>query len=318
MANRVLLPRALDGNGNIVPGAVAYFYENGTTTPLTVYSDEALTTAAGVSLAADEAGSFAARFIPNDCRIDIRDPDTNTSLPGYPSNDWHITTTDETGASSIAFTPITGNNATNVQDAIANLTALWNAVTSFGKSLIATANASAARALIVVGDHFTNATTIETGDTENIEDSGHFTADSAASNLPTGGGNWHVFANARQGGSVGLIALQQNGNNIYSRTRSGAVWNSWLRFATEDDVLGIGQSWSAPSRTASTDYQNTTGRPIEICIAGDSGAAVQVSSDGTTWVTLGTMNYNTAFSATIPDGHYYRTNGAYQYWSELR
>lgn len=318
MANRVLLPRALDGNGDIVPGAVAYFYENGTTTPLTVYSDEALTTAVGVSLVADATGAFAARFISSGCRIDIRDPDTNTSLPGYPSNDWHITTTDETGASSISFTPITGNSATNVQGAIANLTALWNAVTSFGKSLIATGNAAAARALIVVGDNYKNTTTIVTTDTEDIQESGHFTADSTASNLPPEGGNWHVFSNARQNGSVGLIALRQNGNEIYSKTKNSGVWNSWLRFVTANEALGIGQDWSAPSRTAGDTYQNTTGRPIEICVAGDSGGAVQVSTDAVTWITLGTMNFNTAVSATIPDGYYYRANTGFFYWSELR
>lgn len=159
MANRVLLPRALASDGSIVPGALAYFYTEGTTTPLTVYSDEALSAAVTAPLVADSAGNFAATYTAGGLKVDIRDPDTATSLPGYPSDNWHVTSTDETGASAITFTPITGNSATNVQTAIANLTALWNAVTSFGKTLIASNNASAARTTLGLGSAATTDST---------------------------------------------------------------------------------------------------------------------------------------------------------------
>lgn len=51
-------------------------------------------------------------------------------------------------ASGVGFAPITGNSATDVQAAITVNTGLWNAVTTYGKSLIAAATAAAARTVL--------------------------------------------------------------------------------------------------------------------------------------------------------------------------
>lgn len=51
-----LLDRATDANGAIVPGAKLYFYEAGTTTPLTVYSDPDLTLSLGAVVTCDAGG----------------------------------------------------------------------------------------------------------------------------------------------------------------------------------------------------------------------------------------------------------------------
>ena len=320
MANRVLLPRAQDSNGDIVPGAVAYFFVEGTTTPLTVYSDESLSTAAGVSLVADATGTFAARYIPAGCKLDIRHPSTNVSLPGYPSDNWHITTTDETGASAILFTPITGNDAENVQDAIANNTAQWNDVTAYGKSLIAADDAGEARETLAVGSNFNSTSTDETADANNATSSGLYALIDGASNAPTGSGNWHLYVAAKAAGPVSQIAVQQNGNSIYSRTRVSGAWNAWVRFIDEREALGIGQTWQQPSRTAGTTYTNSTGKPIQWIVEGSSGGTVQVSSDGVTWITLGTLDgtANTVVSAIVPNTWRYRANTGFVTWSELR
>lgn len=54
-------------------------------------------------------------------------------------------------ATGVGFSPIAGNSATDVQAAIAVNTGLWNAVTAYGKSLIAAASASAARTVLGLG-----------------------------------------------------------------------------------------------------------------------------------------------------------------------
>lgn len=120
MADRVVMPIPLDGNGNLVPNARAYFFAAGTTTPLTVYQDSAGTTPHASPVVAS-AGAFPAVFTTAALKVDIREPD-GTSLPGYPSDEYYVTPS-STGASTIVFTPISGNAATNVQAAIANNTA---------------------------------------------------------------------------------------------------------------------------------------------------------------------------------------------------
>ena len=51
-------------NGVAYPGAIAYFYNGGTTTPRVVYSDNGLTTPLGSSVTADSTGTFPAVFLP--------------------------------------------------------------------------------------------------------------------------------------------------------------------------------------------------------------------------------------------------------------
>jgi hypothetical protein len=91
--------------------------------------------------------------------------------------------------------------------------------------------------------------------------------------------------------------------------------------------LGWGQSWSdmSGSRTASTSYQNTTGRSIMVSIAANvsSNRNAQLSHDGSTWVNVGLFHSSAVTSAifVVPDGHYYRINGSVISiftWAELR
>lgn len=148
MADQIFMPRATDANDDPVSGAEAYFYESGTTTPQTVYSDDGLTTAHPTPLVADGNGTFPQVFVTAATQVKVDVQDGGVSLPGYPFDPVFLWSTDSSAASRVTFSPITGNVATNVQAAIANLTALWNAVTAYGKSLIAAADAAAARTVL--------------------------------------------------------------------------------------------------------------------------------------------------------------------------
>jgi hypothetical protein len=96
--------------------------------------------------------------------------------------------------------------------------------------------------------------------------------------------------------------------------------------------LGIGQSWAIVSRAIGTNYQNTTGYPIEVGVqiqSNNSAWVLEVSSDGVSFVIVGGSINNQAAnevvsaSAVIPVGHYYRvrtTSGTntLSTWAELR
>lgn len=95
----------------------------------------------------------------------------------------------------------------------------------------------------------------------------------------------------------------------------------------QDGTLGFGQTWQnvTASRVAGTSYQNTTGKPIGVAVNISTGAStrnLQVSTDGSTWVSVFTIpNSATATANTIvPPNHYYRVDGAQSLnsWLELR
>ena len=91
--------------------------------------------------------------------------------------------------------------------------------------------------------------------------------------------------------------------------------------------VGVGQSWASASRTAGVSYQNTTGQAIQISarvfttITGGevpvtTTGKVEVSSNGSTWVTVGSSgslnNDSVVVTAIVPDDHYYRySNGTF-------
>lgn len=93
-------------------------------------------------------------------------------------------------------------------------------------------------------------------------------------------------------------------------------------------MLGVGQTWNnyaSSGRTAGTSYQNTTGKPIFVSIAGGwdgvDATPFEVSNNGSTWfpnnnIHTGGTNYG---SAIIPNNGYYRWNGgSITAWTELR
>lgn len=127
MADQILYNplRAVDANGDPVSGAEAYFYESGTSTPLTVYTTSALSVAHDTPQLADSNGVFAQAFVSDGTavKVDVKDPDTAASLPGYPIDPLYLVRAADSTAASISFSPVTGNSATDVHTATStNLT----------------------------------------------------------------------------------------------------------------------------------------------------------------------------------------------------
>ena len=121
MANQIIiaLPRVTDANGDPASGALAYFYQTGTTTPITVYSDEALSVAHASPLVADSGGKFAQVFYGGATNVKVLVKDSGGS-DIYQLDPSPMISGSSSAAENITFSPVTGNSATDVQGAIEN------------------------------------------------------------------------------------------------------------------------------------------------------------------------------------------------------
>ena len=134
MTNTVFWTRvnhAISAAGTPVPGAKAYFYENETTTQLTVYSDTGLTTPLSQPVVADSDGVFLPVYVggATPLRVTMTDSAGN-ALPGYPMDDIVPLASDVSGASAIPFAPTDDLPFTTVQAAIEGAAALSTDQTS--------------------------------------------------------------------------------------------------------------------------------------------------------------------------------------------
>lgn len=128
MAALIALPyRASDASFVLVPDATAYFFDEGSSTPLEVFSDEAMTISLGTSVAADAEGIFPQCWVADDTgvKVDIQDG-TLVPLPGFPQDNFPTIAGGGLSAVSTAFTPTVGNSGTTVQQAIENDVARLN------------------------------------------------------------------------------------------------------------------------------------------------------------------------------------------------
>lgn len=88
--------------------------------------------------------------------------------------------------------------------------------------------------------------------------------------------------------------------------------------------VGVGQTWQnvTGSRSSGVSYQNTTGSPIMVSITASAVSEsnnAQVSTDNSTWVTVGGSSNAAAInnSFVVPNDHYYRVQN-FSRWTELR
>lgn len=107
-------------SGVFASGAKATFYRTGTTTPLTVFSDEALTTPHASPLVADSYGVFAQAFTDGTYEakavITTSADETIATIDPVPR-----TVSTGSGASDISITPTTNNSGTDVETFAHNL-----------------------------------------------------------------------------------------------------------------------------------------------------------------------------------------------------
>ena len=131
-------------------GAQARFYESGTTTPETVYSDEALSTAHPSPLVADANGQFATVWGADG---------VNVKVVVTKADDGALFTLDKVvlgntaigNAASVSFSPTTENPATNVQAAILVNTTYNELETTVGRSVTRAADSAAQRTTLGLG-----------------------------------------------------------------------------------------------------------------------------------------------------------------------
>ena len=129
--------QVFDANGDPAAGAKAYFYQTGTTTPLTTYADEGLTTPHPNPLVADAQGVFAAVFISGggDAKVDVTDA-ADVRLNGYPIDPATLHSGGKSAA-TISFSATAENPNINVQDAIDAVSYPWTTASTAGAALTA-------------------------------------------------------------------------------------------------------------------------------------------------------------------------------------
>lgn len=119
MAIQAILPRALDANGDPEPGAKAWFYNTGTTTAQTVYSDTALATAHTQPVVADSDGVFPQVFGVGSTALKVVLANAaGVPLPEGTLDPVPTSTISTSSAGSIPFAATANIPQTNVQSAI--------------------------------------------------------------------------------------------------------------------------------------------------------------------------------------------------------
>jgi len=190
---QVLFPgfRATDANGAILAGALLYVYEAGTTTPLDVYTDAALTTAEANPVVCDAGGLLPVIYGgPDDYKFVIK-----TSGGSTVQTIDNFTLIDPATATAVASTTITSDTNVSAED----LDRLFNIAASSGDVTL-----TADSATLGSGFRFnarlassSNSGIIQPGGGQTINGASSFTLDTqydSASFVSNGAGGWDILA----------------------------------------------------------------------------------------------------------------------------
>lgn len=219
---------AFDSAGDPVSGAKAYFYQTGTTTPVTVYSDTALSVAHASPLVADSSGVFAPVYYGSATAVKV--VVTNASdVTLYTIDPVRKVSGSASAATNITFAPTSEIAETNVQAAIEavqeNATLNFNVISKTANYTVLTTDKSnlirctstltlSLTAAASLGDGFTF--TVEaSGATVTIDPNGSETINGASTLTVNDGEFASVFCN----GSAFYAA-------VYPAALSQATWDT--------------------------------------------------------------------------------------------
>lgn len=215
--------RALDRDGIPAPGALAYFFLSGTTTPQVVYTTQALDVAHPIPLEANSQGVFPPVFSAVALRCTVTDS-SGTTLPGYPIDPVPIIPTGS-GAAQVTFEPTADIPETNVQSAIERVQA----------NLVAPLLAGG---IGVTG----NATPLTNIDATNTASGAYRFETGATGTFPSGvtaagGGTIRLW---RETAAEAVMELNPRGSNVtWVRTMTGSVWGAWVRMPATLATLDV-------------------------------------------------------------------------------
>ena len=345
-----------DAAGDPAPGGKVRFFETGTTTPITVYADQSLTTAHPPTLVADSSGILPAIWTDGAVQIKVDATDSDdVGLPGYPI-DPVIFQSSDSSASNIAFDPTARISSTNVQDAVEEVDASVKAIEDrrdVEHTIEGTGGSGNAFTISPSG-----VTSYSDGDTYLIKmdrnNTGPVTinvnslgprqilrtnlVDLGASDLYAGEIHEILYSGAsfviltptqpttsRKGG----VRKSSSSENI-----AGTSGDSYPTVGGTKEMVGVHglggtlQSWEdvTGSRSVSTNYQNSTGSPIQalVTMTGRNSRFFVGEGTGSMFVISGRTGVTSDANATpihsviVPDNWYYRVEGAFNLWSELR
>lgn len=247
----------LDGNGNPVAGAKMWSYAAGTTTPLTTYSDAALTTANTNPVVTDADGRFPAIFLQaQDYKfafLDASDTPFGTTLDNYATDNGTASQTQTLTNKTIAL----GSNT------LSGTTAQFNAAVTDGDFATQAALDAIATGIEAFGTETALLANLAYDDKTLAwaADTGSFYAKSGAS----GSGSWVV--NTTSPTTVVQAAVEKD-----------FILNQGIGYSTELDrttiILNGAQYWDGTTTTGATNTSGGWKIP-----AGSTGASTYINID---------------------------------------
>lgn len=274
---------------NAAPGAgyIARFYQSGTTTPVTVYTDSSLTTPLGTSATADASGVFPAVWSTGGsvkCTIETPAGAIVHTVDPVQS------VTAGVAASQISFSPTVDIPETNVQDAIeAAAASAASGFTPFGLgatgSVALIANLDATN--IASGQYRFDATTTGT--------------------YPTGvtAANTGAVVMVREtAGSGWMVLYHDTTDRVWFRRMNASAWGTWRENLTTDQPITQGDLFYRGSANVQRLAVGTAGQVLRV----NSGATAPEWAS-TEIVAAGRLDgtgtpawdFRAGFSATITD-----------------
>jgi len=218
--------RALDANGIPVPGAQAFFYNSGTTTPVTVFSDAAETTPHPSPLLADAEGVFPPVFRSGEpLKVDVQ-TSGGESLNGFPLDPVLTVPASGAAAGQVSFEPTSNIPSVNVQAAIERVQEnLVEPLLEGGIGVTGNAEILSNVDAIDTPSGFYRFTTDATGTLPG----------------PLQNANGVIYIIRRTSGSAWQFAGLADGDRFFMRRLSGGGWQTWREW-THDGTFyrGIG------------------------------------------------------------------------------